>query len=233
MKFAVITGASSGIGLATARAFLQNGYQVINLSRRVCPDSGVENCCGDLTLTSRDLNFMRSLRARVSKAGSLCLIHNACQHTNDTVGNTGDADFAKALDLNLRVPNLLNQALLEDMAPGSSILYVGSTLSEKAVAGAFSYVISKHALVGMMKASVQDLSGRSIHSACICPGFTDTEMLRNHLDNDAQKLQQIALGTAFRRIAKPEEIANLLLFVANNPALNGSVIHANLGQLET
>ena len=43
----------------------------------------------------------------------------------------------------------------------------------------FSYVVSKHALVGMMRATCQDLAGREIHTACICPGFTDTEMFRD------------------------------------------------------
>jgi 3-oxoacyl-[acyl-carrier protein] reductase len=67
------------------------------------------------------------------------------------------------------------------MGPGSSVLYVGSTLSEKAVPGSFSYVVSKHAQLGMMRATCQDLMGTGIHTAMVCPGFTDTEMLRNHL----------------------------------------------------
>ena len=118
------------------------------------------------------------------------------------------------------------------MKSGSSILYVSSTLGEKGVANTCSYVSSKHAQIGLMKASCQDLFGSGIHTAAICPGFTDTEMLRDHVGNDAEVLDYFAGLSAFNRLLAPEEIANTLWFCANTPAINGSVIHANLGQLE-
>jgi NAD(P)-dependent dehydrogenase (short-subunit alcohol dehydrogenase family) len=116
------------------------------------------------------------------------------------------------------------------MRNGSSVLYVGSTLSEKAVPHSFSYVVSKHAIVGMMRATCQDLVGRAIHTACICPGFTDTEMFRKHVPTEA--LDQIRAMSAYGRLITPEEIAETLFWAANNPVINGAVIHANLGQVE-
>ena len=119
------------------------------------------------------------------------------------------------------------------MAPASSLLYIGSTLAEKAVAGSFSYVVSKHAQLGMMRASCQDLMGRGIHTAMICPGFTDTEMLRTHLGNDPQVTAAIAGMNSFNRLVAPTEIAELVRWSHHNPVINGSVLHANLGQKES
>jgi NAD(P)-dependent dehydrogenase (short-subunit alcohol dehydrogenase family) len=116
------------------------------------------------------------------------------------------------------------------MAPGSSILYVGSTLGEKAVPNSFSYVTSKHASIGMMRSTCQDLAGTGIHTACINPGFTDTEMLREHVPADV--MPQIAAMSAFERLIQPEEIAQTLLFAAQSPVINGATINANLGQVE-
>ena len=116
------------------------------------------------------------------------------------------------------------------MAVGSSILYVGSTLGEKAVPGSFSYVTSKHATIGMMRATCQDLAGSGVHTACINPGFTDTEMLRDHIPADV--MPEIAQMSAYGRLIDPAEIASALFFAAHNPVINGSVINANLGQIE-
>ena len=119
------------------------------------------------------------------------------------------------------------------MSAGSAILYVGSTLSEKAVANSFTYVTSKHAMLGMMRATCQDLAGLKIHTACICPGFTDTEMLRAHVGQDPDILESIAGGSALGRLIEPTEIADLLFFSAENPIINGAVLHGNLGQIES
>lgn len=119
------------------------------------------------------------------------------------------------------------------MKSGSSLLYIGSTLSEKAVSNAFSYVTSKHASVGMMRASCQDLAGNGIHTACICPGFTDTDMLRQHVGNQQDVLDAIASMNAFGRLIDDSEIAEYIFWSHNNPVINGSVLHAHLGQLES
>ena len=96
--------------------------------------------------------------------------------------------------------------------------------------GSFSYVTSKHATIGMMRASCQDLAGSGVHTACINPGFTDTEMLRDHIPADV--MPEIAQMSAYGRLIDPAEIANALFFAAQNPVINGSVINANLGQIE-
>ena len=67
----------------------------------------------------------------------------------------------------------------------------------------------------------------------VCPGFTDTEMLRNHLGNNEALLTEIGSMNSFGRLIEPEEIASLLLWSHRNPVINGAVLHANLGQRES
>ena len=97
--------------------------------------------------------------------------------------------------------------------------------------GTFGYVVAKHAVAGMMRATCQDLAGTGIHTACICPGFTDTAMLRDRFD--ASGLSAAAARSPLGRIAEPAEIAETLLFAAQNPVINGALMHANLGQIES
>ena len=158
------------------------------------------------------------------------LIHNASRLVNDTAVETTSNSFREVLEVNLVAPNTLNYFSIPFMEPGSAILYVGSTLSEKAVPGSYSYVITKHATVGMMRATCQDLAGRGVHTACICPGFTDTEMLRKHIPEEL--MDNVRAMSAFNRLIDPEEIAETLFWAANHPVINGAVLHANLGQVE-
>ena len=230
MPCLVITGASSGIGLATARVFIESGYAVINLSRSACDVDGVTNIACDLA----DPNFLpaieTTLLAGIAEAETLCLVHNAARLAHDCVAEVSPEELRSVYEINLIAPAVLNRMLLPSMSPGSSILYVGSTLGEKAVPGSFSYVTSKHAAIGMMRATCQDLAGSGVHTACINPGFTDTEMLRDHIP--AEVMPEIAQMSAYGRLIEPSEIARTLLFAAQTPVINGSVMNANLGQIE-
>ena len=230
MSCLAITGASSGIGYATAKRFYEAGYSVINLSRSTCDIAGVINITCDLTKPDFIINIESDLRASMEDAETICLVHNAARLAHDTIAEVSAPDLRSVYEINLVAPAVLNRTLLPTMNAGSSILYVGSTLGEKAVPGSFSYVTSKHATIGMMRASCQDLAGSGVHTACINPGFTDTEMLRDHIPADV--MPEIAQMSAYGRLIDPAEIANALFFAAQNPVINGSVINANLGQIE-
>lgn len=231
MSTLIITGASSGIGLATAQRFLEHGHKVINLSRRPCPLPAVTHLPCDLADPEARAATLASLCQQLQKPQPLILIHNAALLRSDSTTDTTDEDLRRVLEINVVAPTALNRALFPHMGPGSAILYVGSTLSEKAVAGSYTYVTTKHANIGMMRATCQDLAGRQIHTVCVCPGFTDTEMLREHVPADA--LASIAGLSTFGRLVEPAEIADTLHFAAHAPVLNGAVLHANLGQVES
>ena len=233
-RTAIITGASSGIGAAAASMFLDAGFTVINISRRPCPVAGVTDLCGDLSdpKSVQDLARTLALQLAETQPSSVCLVHNAALMLKDTADSTDDSSLARVLQINTLAINNLNRELLPLMPSGSSVLFVGSTLSEKAVKGAFSYVVSKHAQLGMMRATCQDLMGRGIHTALVCPGFTDTEMLRNHIGQDQKIIEAISAMNSFGRLVEPEEIARLIFWAHSNPVINGAVLHGNLGQVE-
>jgi 3-oxoacyl-[acyl-carrier protein] reductase len=232
MKTLLITGASKGIGLAMARMCLADNYRVVNLSRSPAPDAGIENHAIDLSSSSAE-SRLKSLLGKVLEKGEIVLVHNAAKLNSDTANNTTTDDFRDIMDINLIAPHTLNQLVIPFMHTGSSIIYIGSTLSEKAVANTYSYVVSKHAMIGMMRATCQDLAGSGIHTACVCPGFTDTEMLREHVGKDQEVLSSIAAMSTFGRLVSPIEVATTIKFAAENPVINGAVIHANLGQIES
>ena len=230
MKTLLISGASAGIGARTAEAFLEADYRVVNLSRRPCPVPGVAHIRCDLSRPAFLADIASDLAPHLRSTERIALVHNASRLVNDTAVETPSDVLREILETNVVAANTLNGHVLPRMREGSCILYVGSTLSEKAVPGSFSYVVSKHAIVGMMRATCQDLAGTGIHTACICPGFTDTEMLREHVPEDA--MASVASASAFGRLIDPAEIAATLLFAAEHPVLNGAVLHANLGQIE-
>jgi len=230
MKCLLITGASAGIGLHTAQRFVAEGFSVINLSRRRCPLDAVNQINCDLAAPGFLERISGQLTPLLQRSDQIVLVHNAARMEHDSAVETPSNSFRQTLEVNVVAPNTLNYFSIPFMKPGSAILYVGSTLADKAVPGSFSYVVSKHAMVGMMRATCQDLAGREIHTACVCPGFTDTEMLRAHVPDDA--LDNVRRMSAYNRLIDPGEIAECLFWVAQNPVVNGSVIHANLGQIE-
>jgi 3-oxoacyl-[acyl-carrier protein] reductase len=231
MTVAMISGASRGIGRATAEKFLGKGCSVINISRTPCDLKGVDNVLVDLA-EDKTGEKIASLTADIPD-GVIHLVHNAAKLTSESVRSVDIDNFRRVIDINVVAPQLLNRALLPKMQPGSSIIYIGSTLSEKAVPNAYSYVVTKHAMVGMMRATCQDLAGSGIHTACICPGFTNTEMLRAHVGDSQETLDHIAAGSTFGRLVEPSEIAESIYFAALNPVINGAVIHASLGRVES
>jgi len=231
LKTLIITGASKGIGFQVAMLALTKKYRVINLSRSDAPHPDINN--HNIDLAEHDaMDKIRALMTEYKLAGQITLVHNAAELRSDSAAATATADFRHTLELNVVAPHNLNQIFIPMMAPGSSVIYIGSTLSEKAVANTYSYVVSKHAIVGMMRSTCQDLANTGIHTACICPGFTDTEMLRAHVGEDSEIIQSISELSAFGRLVTPEEIAKTIVFAAENPVINGAVIHANLGQIE-
>ena len=232
LKTLVITGASKGIGFACAKKFCDAGYRVVNLSRSAAPDDRIENHSVDLNAGDAEAK-LADLLDGILEDGEIIVVHSAASLINDSAMNADSGVLSRTINLNVIAPHMVNQAILRMMQPGSAIIYIGSTLSEKAVANSFSYITSKHAVVGMMRATCQDLAGTGIHTACVCPGFTDTEMLREHVGNNQEILDSLGDLSTFGRLIRPEEIADTIFFAAENPVINGAVIHANLGQIES
>lgn len=231
-KYLVITGASKGIGFSTAKKFLDENWIVINISRSLCSLPNVINIKADLLEKNWDTIVSDEIKKHITEKSIISLVHNSAMLEKDSVLDINADNFRKILELNVISPTILNKICFDFFDKNSSIIYIGSTLSEKAVKNTFSYVTSKHALVGIMKATCQDLAGSGIHTACVCPGFTDTEMLREHIGNNEEIIKSLESIICAGRLVKTEEMAEMIYFCSNNPVINGSVIHANLGNIE-
>lgn len=232
-RFAVITGSSAGIGRATAARFVDDGWIVHNLSRSPSGLKGVEDHAVDLS----DLDALEAaadgLAAALPDDATVCLVHNAAIVPQGPIGQIDRAAFEHTLRLNVTAPALLTARLLPTMGRGSSVLYVGSTLSEQGVAGMAAYVTSKHALLGLMRATCQDLFGTGIHTALICPGFTDAGGTGPAHASSAEFRAFVADKVAFGRLVTPDEVAEVIRRTAEMPVLNGNVLHAHLGHRTT
>lgn len=234
IKVLVISGASKGIGLATAELFLKQGWKVINISRSRCLLDGVQNIAADFT----EKGWESKVEQYFEKAfGSMapdriCLIHNSGTLIHDSSLAINADEFRRVLEVNVVAPVILNRIVFPLMKPTSSILYIGSTLSEKGIPQCASYVSSKHALAGIMKVTCQDLKGKGVHTVCVCPGFTATDMVVGHLAANPQVREDIMEMQLMGRLIEPVEIASVNLFCAENPSTNGAVFHCNLGQVE-
>lgn len=228
-KFLIITGGSSGIGFATAKLFQDNGFNIINLSRSKINLDDAVHIEVDLSRSNWQESLESIFQETLSSADQICLVHNASKMQSDNVESTDPDSLREVLEVNLVGPSILNKITIPYMKKGSSILYVGSTLSEKAVPQMSSYVMTKHGMIGLMRSTCQDLFGRFIHTACICPGATETEMLVEYVQGNQEALKIMASTLSENRLISSEEIASTIFFCANNSVINGSVIHANLG----
>jgi len=232
-KFLIITGGSSGIGYAAAVLFQKENYKVINLSRSEIPLKDAIHIPVDLSTSTWHEEVSSTFKTLLEDADQISLIHNASKMQSDNVENFDLNALRDVLEVNLVGPSILNQLTIPYMKRGSSIIYVGSTLSEKAVPQMSSYVTTKHGMIGLMRSTCQDLFGRFIHTACVCPGATETEMLQEYVQGNAEALKIMAGTLSENRLISSPEIASTLLFCAQNSVINGSVIHANLGILST
>jgi NAD(P)-dependent dehydrogenase (short-subunit alcohol dehydrogenase family) len=225
----VITGASRGIGLAIASRFVDSGYRVVNLSRTLTPVPGAVQISVDLAQSAELDAIAMPLVQAVGGAEILTVVHNAALQLPGGVGDILPSQLRAMFEINVVAPTVLNRILLPHMRPGSAIIYIGSTLSVRATRQMAGYATTKHALVGLMRSTCQDVAGTGIHTCCICPGFTDTEMLRSY-GGDA--LQHLASLSTQKRLILPAEIADFVHFAATHPVVNGAALSADLGFIE-
>ncbi|MEM1008307.1 MAG: SDR family oxidoreductase, partial [Myxococcota bacterium] len=204
--------------------------RVYNLSRRPCPLEQVHNLNVDLSQTESVQAALQALHAQIEAPCKISLIHNAAIMLEDSIDNFDLDAFERALRINLTSPVTITSGLKPLMASGSSVIFIGSTLSDKGVPNRLNYVASKHAVVGLMRSLVQEFFGQKIHTVCVCPGFTATEMITGVLDENPDFKAQVLDMIAFHRLLEPAEVARCVAFAIDSPALNGSVLHANLGQ---
>ena len=231
-KFLVITGGSRGIGEKTILLFLLNGFKIINISRTPCKVNRVLNFNIDLSSFNQIEENTEKLTQCIGDKTIICLVHNAGFYKRDRIDSVSLENLQSTFAVNIISPILLNKIFIPFMLPGSSIIYIGSTLAEKAVPNSASYTVSKHAIKGLMKTTCQDLAGKDIQTCCINPGLVDTTLLKETMskDNLDNLLHTKIMG---KRLIQPDEIAKIIYFCATTSSLNGATIDANLGEIDS
>lgn len=224
----IVTGCSSGIGKELAKQCAARGYQVINISRNPSGIDGVVDIEFDLMGENEYDRLSDEIRKNVVPDSTVHLIHNAFAMFQDSIETVNTGALKDLLQLGVIAPTQLTQKVLDLFTPGSSVVYVSSIMGSQSVPDTYSYTIVKHAVNGMMKSSAITLSPKKVHSVAVCPGVTLTENIRNYCDDEV--LDQMRSQMLYGELCEPERVANTIVFCAENPLFNNSVVDINYGQ---
>ena len=234
-KWVLITGASSGIGAATARAFATEGAHLLLGARRIDRLEQVSRTCIEAGATralfhSLDVSKTESVAAFVHWAHSHTssvdvLINNAGgAHGVDTVANGKDADWEAMLESNVLGVLKVTRAVLP-LIPrdaGSSIINVGSVAGHTAYEGGAAYCAAKAGELQITRALRLELNGSGIRVGTVDPGLAETEFSLVRFKGDVTKAKSIYQGM---RALTAEDIAETLVWVASRPE------HVNVDEL--
>ena len=185
-KTVVITGASSGIGRAAALEFARRGANVVLAARRSPPLEEVAAACRRFgvraTAIQTDVTKRDDCVALVEKAGNVdVLVNNAGFGTFDAIESAKPEDFAAMMDTNYLGTVYCTQAVLPQMLArkSGSIVIVASIAGLMGYARMGAYCATKFALVGFGEALRDEVIGRGVQVALVCPGTTETEFFVN------------------------------------------------------
>lgn len=220
-KNILVTGASSGIGKATAILCAEMGAKVIALGRdRQRLVETLDSLTGEgHTIMVLDLTDEQAVETALSEIPALDGIANcagiACMNPFQFVSQK---EMETLLATNFVAPVMLVNRLLnaKKLQKGSSVVFVSSIDGPRVVhAGNSAYSASKSALAGMARNMAIDLASKRIRVNCVLPGTTDTAMIRT--DNATEEmLQATAKSLPLKRFARPDEIANAIVFLLSD-----------------
>lgn len=231
-KRAIITGGGSGIGLAAARRFAQEGARVVLAGRREQPLRDAARECGPgasyvVSDVSRLEDNRRLFEATVSRLGGLdVFIANAgYEGVSAPLVEYPLEVFDEVMSVNVRGAFLGLKCAIPAMQPkGGSIVIVSSIGGIKARgAGNSAYIAAKHAEIGLMRTAAAECAPLGIRINCVLPGPTDTRMIRaieerRSPGSPEQARAAIMASVPLKRYGTPEEMAELILFLASDEA---------------
>jgi meso-butanediol dehydrogenase / (S,S)-butanediol dehydrogenase / diacetyl reductase len=220
-RVALVTGASSGIGLACVRAFAQANWEVVAVARRVGgAPSGAVALSGDVTdpLTSR-----RAVAAAIDHFGRLdAVVGNAGVTLAKYLDHTSEDELEHLLAVNVKALVYLAQAAHIALAESrGSFIVMASNKGLVAQRGSPIYVATKGAAVQLARALALDWAPEGIRVNALCPGLVDTPMLRSFADaqpDPAETRARLAVEQPLGRLARPEECAQAVLFLSSPAA---------------
>lgn len=222
-KKVLITGVAGGIGVATARLFLKLGWDIIGVDRKAVspPVKGMEFLACDL---SDSVQAEKIFKAIGEKFGPLdALVNNAAMQVCKSVSEMDFNEWDELMAVNLRSAFVAVHTLLNYLARGASIINVSSVHAMATSTNISAYAASKGALHAFTRALAIEFASQGIRVNAVLPGAIDTEMLRaglsrGHLVGGTvdERLAALADRTPLGRIGRPEEIAQAILFLADD-----------------
>lgn len=243
-KVALVTGAGSGIGLAVAKLFIEEGAKVVATDIQPERLAGLEadiqaaGHAGQLTIFTGNVAIQSEAENMVDVAvktyGTLDILVNNAGIMDEFVplADLDDALWRNVMAVNLDGPMFLSRKALQIMLPKSA----GSIVNVASIGGLFggrsgvSYTTSKHALIGMTRSVAYHYAMKGIRCNAVCPGGVATNIsVRQPNPLGYERLQTTFPSVV--RTAKPEELARTVLFLASDDAsfVNGEVLVADGG----
>jgi len=241
-RIAVVTGGSSGIGLAIARKLAAAGMRVIITGRRQdALDQAVvslgENASGIVSDVSSPISLEAlfiEIRSRFGRIDTL--VANAGGGVHAPLGKITEADYDKQFDINVKGIVFTVQGALPLMEPGSSVVIIGSTASIDPGPTMSIYGATKAAVRNLVRSWVSDLKGTGVRINIVSPGPTNTQSLRDAFGEHVQEgMALLTNKSPIGRIGEPDEIAEVVAFLASDAAsyVNGIELFADGGASQT
>jgi len=239
-KVAVITGANSGIGLATAKLFLENGAKVVLAGRRADALAEVtKELTGEFTTfvgdVSKDEDNIQLIKTATDVYGKIDILYlNAGIAPVVPTTDISAAHYNEVFDVNVKAPMLTVKEALPYINDGGSILFTSSIVNQKGFEGLAVYSASKGALRSYTKVLTNEVKTRGIRVNTIAPGPIETPIY-GKMGLPGEVVEEMGKGFAqavpLGRFGKAEEIATTALFLASDAAsfINGIEIEVDGG----
>jgi NAD(P)-dependent dehydrogenase (short-subunit alcohol dehydrogenase family) len=227
---AVVTGAGSGIGRATALQLASDGYDVriFELSAEAAGETLdlLQKAGGTGAIQTVDVSSTESVRAAFAGLARLdVLVNNAGIAHIGNVLNTTPEDLDRIYQINVRgayhclhfgIPVMLKNG-------GGSIVNLASIASKVGIPDRFAYSMSKGAVFSMTLSVARDFVDKGIRCNCVCPArvhtpFVDGFLAKNYPGQEAEMFAKLSAGQPIGRMGEPEEIATLIAFLCSNKA---------------
>jgi 3-oxoacyl-[acyl-carrier protein] reductase len=229
----LITGASAGIGAATAQRFAQEGYRIVAVARgrerldrlvaALSPVTQIVAMAGDVAVPGVP---QQAVDLAMQRFGRLdCLINNAGSGRWAPVHATDDAMLDEVVDISLKAPFRFCRAALAVMQPGASIITVGSTFGLLGGLDGGIYCAVKAGLIGLTQTMAAQYGASGIRSNLVAPGVIKTDMTKDYWEADFfTRINQEM--TPFDRDGTSEDVANTIFFLASPQGsyINGQTI---------
>ncbi|HYZ67154.1 MAG TPA: SDR family oxidoreductase [Mycobacterium sp.] len=231
-KTALVTGGTAGIGLACARLFAREGASVVISGRDAeRGKAAAANIDGNVRFVRADLADLESVKSLVAQAGDVdILVNNAASFPAALTVDQEVASFERTFNTNVRGSYFLAAGLVPGMIERGhgSIINVTSMVASKGVPGAGAYSASKAAVESLTRTWAAEFGSRRVRVNSVAPGPTKTEGVEAEWGATNEELgRSLPLG----RTAKPEEIADAVLFLASprSTFITGSTLHVDGG----